>query len=120
MDEIPMPELLDPDRLIMPERDDMTIDEHRGRAQAALDALQATCKYGQSLRDELIAVRAYLHDHHPVVDADEADWTAWSSRYASVTSVLAGPHGDNGFGAEEAQVIAQYAMQGQTPPPRPE
>ena len=105
--EVPMPQVLDPDRLIMPERDDMTIDEHRGRTDAVLTQLRRTCEYGRQLWHELEAVRAYLGTNVPA-DADDAQaWLAWRTRYAAVVSSLAGTMGDSGFGADEAMLIAQ-------------
>jgi hypothetical protein len=44
-------------------------------------------------------------------DADgQAAWRAWIAAYAAVTSVLAGPHGDSGFGIQEAHRIAEMRL----------
>jgi hypothetical protein len=43
--------------------------------------------------------------------ADDADgpvaWSTWIAAYAAVTSVLAGAHGDSGFGMHEAHALAR-------------
>ncbi|MBV9821595.1 MAG: hypothetical protein JO144_05075 [Actinobacteria bacterium] len=119
MHEIPQPELLDPDRLLLDDRDNLTADEHASRAALLNKALHDSCDYAQQLWHRLDAVRGYLLDSLPPdprsVDGparrsaapsgpdDEQGWQNWSAAYAAVTSVLAGPHGDSGFGAEEAE-----------------
>ena len=124
MQPVPMPQILDPDRLPMPERDDMTVDEHRDRAAAVRRELHRTCEYGQALWHTLEAVRQYLVDSlpsepdadgvvakpatSPTGKHDDDGWTVWEQVYGAVTSSLAGVTGDAGYGAEEARVIAQH------------
>jgi len=118
MQPIPEPELLDPTRMLTDDRDDLTLVEHRNRANLLADALTDSCRYAQQLWHELDEVRRYLHrslpDDPQRPDArrrtaaptgpdDEAGWQDWMSTYAAVTSVLCGPHGDSGFGADEAR-----------------
>jgi hypothetical protein len=118
MGEIPMPEVLDPDR------PRLVALEHEGDAQARADTIddafhQAT-DYGQQLWRTLEEVREYLldslppdrrhpggHDERlgaaPTGPDDDAGWDRWISAYATVTSALAGPHGDSGYGLGQAQ-----------------
>jgi hypothetical protein len=119
MQEIPRPELLDPDRLLLDDRNDLSAEEHANRAALLNKALHDSCDYAQQLWQRLDAVRGYLLDSLPPdprsVDGlarrsaapagpdDEQGWQNWSAAYAAVTSVLAGPHGDSGFGSEEAE-----------------
>lgn len=117
------PELLDPDRLKSDDRDNMTMMEHRSRAQQLEEALHASCEYGVELWKHLEAVRSYLFTSlpsdprapgaHPRASAaptgpdDEAGWQNWIATYAAVTSILAGPHGDSGLGLSEAKHAAE-------------
>jgi len=118
MHPIPEPELLDASRMLTDDRDDFTITEHRNRANMLADALQDSCRYAQQLWHELDDVRRYLlrclPDDPQRPDArrtataptgpdDDAGWSDWIATYAAVTSVLCGPHGDSGFGAEQAR-----------------
>ena len=80
------------------------------------------CDYGQALWRELDLVRHQLVAMLPDVDADDdarrflaaprgpdddEGWDTWRSLYAGVTSALAGPRGDSGFGRQEAAQEAQ-------------
>lgn len=121
MQPIPLPQLLDPDRLLLDDRNDLSAEEHAGRATQLDRALHDTCSYAQQLWHELDAVRGYLLDSLPpdrrTADADapgpssaaptgpddEQGWQNWITAYSRATSALAGPHGDSGFGSEEAQ-----------------
>lgn len=123
MHPIRQPELLDPDRITANDRDDMTLFEHRTRAQQLDTALHATCDYATALWQHLDAARHYLYESlpsdprapgaHPHIGAaptgpdDEDGWQRWIDTYATVTSILAGPHGDSGFGLDEAQHAAR-------------
>lgn len=116
------PELLDPDRIVDPGRGDMSVD-HESAARELREALEASCEYGQQLWDHLGAVREYLMESlppdpraagpHTQVGArptgpdDTEGWQRWVDMYSSVTSVLAGPHGDSGFGFSEAREAAR-------------
>jgi hypothetical protein len=112
------PELLDPTRMLTDDRDDLSVTEHRNRSKLLAEALEDSCRYAQQLWHELDDVRGYLvrclPDDPQRPDAqrgataptgpdDEQGWNDWMGTYASVTSVLAGPHGDSGFGADEAR-----------------
>ena len=118
MQPIPRPELLDPARALSNERDDFTVADHKARSQLLADALKDSCEYAQQLWEELDGVRAYLvralPDDPGRADArrgataptgpdDEEGWTDWMATYAAVTSVMCGPHGDSGFGADQAR-----------------
>jgi hypothetical protein len=118
MQPIPKPHLLDPDRMLVNSRGDFTVD-HETRADALDKALNETCAYAQQLWHDLDGIRAYLLNSlppdprapgvHPTASAsptgpdDEQGWNNWITAYATVTSVLAGPHGDSGFGLGEAR-----------------
>src|SRR5579875_504165 len=119
---IDKPQLLDPDRVVDPRRDDMTID-HESAAKELRGALEATAEYGRQLWDHLDAARHYLmaslppdprsagpHTRvgaQPTGPDDTEGWQRWVDVYASVTSALAGPHGDSGFGYREARDAAR-------------
>ena len=114
---IPTPELLDPGRLLTDDRDDLTVTEHRSRTAQLAAALHDSCDYAQALWRQLDEVRAYLvrslpddpqrtdarrHATAPTGPDDDAGWDDWMATYAAVTSVLCGPRGDSGFGADAA------------------
>lgn len=120
---IPMPQVLDPDRTLSDEREEMSEEEHRDRARKLSTALKEACDYGKQLWNDLAAVRRYLVDalpadprapgEHPTDTAsptgpdDDEGWDKWITAYAAITSSLAGPHGDSGFGLTEARQVAQ-------------
>jgi hypothetical protein len=119
MHEIPQPEVLDPDRMLLADRDDLTADDHASRAALLGQALHESCAYARQLWQSLDAVRGYLLDSlppdphaagrsgrrsaAPTGPDDDEGWESWITAYAAVTSVLTGPHGDSGFGSEEAR-----------------
>lgn len=124
MQEIPMPHVLDPDRVPGDKREEITVDFHRARAENLQIALEKSCEYAQQLWHDLDAARAYLlaclPPESPTGDvpevmtcaaprgADDWDgWSKWADAYAEITSILAGPHGDSGFGRDEAVREAQ-------------
>lgn len=123
MHPIPRPELLDADRVTSDEREDMTLDEHRSRAREFDKALHATADYAGTLWNQLDAVRGYLFESlpsdprrpgpqprasaSPTGPDDERGWQDWIATAAAVTSVLAGPQGDSGFGLSEARTAAE-------------
>jgi hypothetical protein len=117
MQPIREPELLDPNRILAEERDDFTIEEHRSRSRLFAQALRDSCEYAQQVWHQLDATRGYLHRclpddpsrpgarrsrTAPTGPDDEDGWTDWMQTYAAAHSVLAGPHGDSGFGESEA------------------
>lgn len=120
---IPKPEVLDPDRVTSNDRDEMTLSEHRSRAQQLDEALHASCSYANQLWDQLDATRSYLYESlppdprdpggearsgaSPTGPDDEPGWRQWGDVYSATTSVLAGPHGDSGFGFHEARRAEQ-------------
>lgn len=119
---IDKPQLLDPNRIVDPNRGNMTVD-HESAAKELREALEATAEYGQELWGHLVAVRHYLMESlppdpgaagphtqlgaHPTGPDDTDGWQRWVDVYASVTSVLAGPHGDSGYGLGEARDAAR-------------
>jgi hypothetical protein len=120
---IPVPEALNPDRVLSGDRDEMTLEEYRDRAERLDAALHQSCSYARRLWDQLHTCRAYLleslpPDPHALPTAarrgaapegplDESGWAAWTQAYAGVTSILAGPDGDAGNGLSEARLTAQ-------------
>lgn len=120
MDPIPQPQLLDPDRLLDPERDEMTVD-HEARATMYEDGLRESCAYGQQLWQALDSVREYLMNSlppdprapgkhvtcaSPIGPDDEEGWTKWIDTFSAVTSAMCGPRGDSGYGYAEAKHAA--------------
>ena len=88
--------------------------------------------YAQQLWHDLDAMRAYLLNSlppdprspgphltsstAPTGPEDDTGWSNWISAYATVTSILCGPHGDSGFGLEEAQREATVRRSAPVPP----
>lgn len=124
MDEIPMPSVLDPDRMVSNSRDDMSVHDKAGLSEDLEEALHQSCEYGQQLWRDLDAIRGYLLDSLPAIPSetsgrqgatsaaptgpdDEDGWQNWMAAFAAVTSALAGPHGDSGYGMSEARREAQ-------------
>lgn len=123
MQEIPKPQLLDPDRVDRDEREEMTADDHSSRAQLFAVALEETCEYADQLWTQVNALRGYLLDAlapdprlpgvhtrisaSPIGPDDETGWQKWIEAYATTNSVLCGAHGDSGFGLSEAREQAQ-------------
>lgn len=122
MQPIPTPQILDPDRVLGNDRGDFTVD-HESRANLLDEALRDTCAYAEQLWQHLDAIRCYLYDSlpsdprapgtHPHIGAsptgpgDDEGWQLWIDTFATVTSILAGPHGDSGFGLGEARLAAR-------------
>lgn len=118
MQAIPIPQVVDPERILGNDRGDFTTN-HEPREQLLDEALHETCAYAQQLWHNLDAVRAYLLDSlppapgaagpHPTASAsatgrgDDNGWNNWISAYAAVTSVLCGPDGDSGYGLSEGR-----------------
>jgi hypothetical protein len=125
LEEVPKPQLLDPDRILGDEREEMTLEDHRDRARELNAALHDSCAYADQLWERLDGVRRYLVDSlpeprlnpHAVGGAsptgpdDEHGWQAWADAYAGITAVLAGPHGDSGFAEDEARQIARARLE---------
>ena len=123
MQEIPKPELLDPDRVDRDDREDMTTEDHRSQKQLLAKALGESCSYADQLWEQLNQVRAYLLDSlppdpdcpvrrrlrraSPTGPDDEQGWQRWMATFADTTSVLCGAHGDSGFGLSTAKEEAQ-------------
>ena len=124
MQEIPMPEMLDPNRMLINDRGNMQSQSDHDRAKLLDQGLHETAEYGQNLWNVLDQVRHYLLDSlppdprspgpHPTASAsptgpdDETGWKAWMELYARVNSVLTGPQGDSGYGLNEAKREAQW------------
>ncbi len=122
MHPIPMPHVLDPDRILRHDEENVTAEDHRTRAELLEKALRETSEYGQVLWRNLDAVRQYLMESlpadprspgpHPYLCAsptgpdDEDGWARWVAAYASVNSALCGPHGDSGQGLKDARHAA--------------
>ena len=120
---IPMPEVLDPARVIAVGVDSESLAEQRDRNRRVSSALEASCSYGRQLWHQLEAAREYLvaalppdpatqpvaahRSAKPEGRSDESGWAAWMEAYAGLTSMLAGPAGDAGHGRSEARRVAQ-------------
>ena len=118
MDPIPEPTLLDPERVLVNDRNEFTVD-HLSDAAALERLVHEIRNYAQRLWHELDAVRHYLVETAPedprtaagpvrtgatpTGPDDEAGWARWATAYASVTALLAGPEGDSGYGEQEAR-----------------
>lgn len=123
MQEIPKPELLNPDRIDRDDREDMSAEDHRSQAQLLSKALEESCGYADQLWEQLDEVRAYLlaslppdprmpgpkttASASPTGPDDEEGWQRWVTTFAATTSVLCGSHGDSGFGLSRAKEEAQ-------------
>jgi hypothetical protein len=123
MQPIPQPEVLDPDRVLSTDRDAMTLEDHRSRADLLDAALHETCEYARQLWEDLNHLRGYLlaslppdprspgpHTSpgaSPTGPDDEQGWQDWIAAYAAVIATLAGPHGDSGYGLGEARREAE-------------
>lgn len=116
---IPMPEILDPASVpSAPEAGEVVPRE----------ALEIVCHYGQQLWADLDRMRTYLLRSLPTDPRqpgprraasprgpdDEEGWSAWIAAYSEVTSVLAGPRGDSGFGIGEAMREAELRRESPT------
>jgi hypothetical protein len=85
-------------------------------------ALRESCAYGRQLWHDLDKLRTYLMESlpddprqpgptrasaSPTGPDDTPGWDAWIGAFATVTSALAGPHGDSGYGLSEARHAAE-------------
>jgi hypothetical protein len=119
---VPVPEVIDPDRIISRNRDSEHLGDPRDHDQQLTDALHRSCSYAQQLWQALAAARTYLFDSLPQAPGasgprpttafprgpdDEDAWREWTDAYAAVTSALAGPGGDEGYGLDEAHEVAR-------------
>lgn len=128
MERIPQPEILDADRSLR-KRGTELLEDDRPEAELLAAALHESCAYANQLWHHLDAMRTYLIDSLPAnqheqgadatdaasqADSDyNARWNQWINAYGAVTSVLCGPHGDGGFGLEEAHRESE-SRRGQT------
>lgn len=122
MEPIPEPEILDPDRALR-RRGTEFFEDDRPESELLAAALHESCAYANQLWHHLDAMRTYLIESLPAnlheqsaaagdavspTDPDYiARWDQWINAYGAVTSVLCGPHGDGGFGLEEARREAE-------------
>lgn len=123
MQAIPQPHLLDPDRLLNNDRDDL-LNDSESKVQQLDKAFRETCGYAGQLWQTLDDVRTYLmaslppdptsseglhsaNGAHPTGPDDEQGWRDWAAAFAEVSSVLCGPHGDSGYGRKEADRAAR-------------
>jgi len=116
MVDFPCPDILDPNFGSTSGRRDQAED---GPSVPSLeDRFRAVCEYGRALWNELAETRRYLRDevagsdgivqgNHPALLRDQESWQKWAALYEEVCAVLAGTHGDNGFGRSEATLIAR-------------
>lgn len=112
MQAIPMPDLLDVDKLRSSGTDS---DGPRD------DKLRTTAEYAQQLWRQLQIAREYLLTTTtggratPAGPFDEPGWRDWKAVYAGITSTLAGPRGDAGFGLEEAELESRWRRDDEQP-----
>ncbi len=117
MDRIPEPSILDPARVQHDGGSQGVTDHNPTREELATD-LREVCDYALQLWNELDATRHYLAESapqnprtvegpprtaaRPTGPDDEDGWQRWAARYGSISTLLAGPNGDSGYGQEEA------------------
>lgn len=104
--EIPLPSTLDSQRGHL-----ASSGSEEQRREAVQQAYAEATEYGRQLWHRLDEIRTYLLESAPTTGRsaarptgpdDDAGWLAWQRAYADVTTVLAGPRGDSGFGEQEA------------------
>lgn len=117
MDRIPEPSILDPARVQHDGGSQGVTDHNPTREELATD-LREVCDYALQLWNELDATRHYLAESapqnprtvegpprtaaRPTGPDDEDGWQRWAARYGGISTLLAGPNGDSGYGQEEA------------------
>jgi hypothetical protein len=105
MQTIPMPDVLDADNALINLSD---------ADPASARALRSTTEYAQQLWRQLQIAREYLLTTTtagratPAGPYDEPGWRDWKAVYAGITSTLAGPRGDSGFGLSEAELESRW------------
>ena len=117
---MPLPEVLDPNRPSLKAR--LELADGAEKVRLLDEALDKVSAYGRLLWHDVDALRHYLlasapsdpylpGPHRvsasPTGPGDEEGWNNWIAAYAEATSVLAGPHGDSGFGLHEGRHEAQ-------------
>lgn len=110
MESIPRPGVLEPenpDRVLTTSRE-RDVDAW-GRVSEPMRELGL---YANQLWEVLQSVRDYLYElagesGKPSPLHGGHDWEAWAETWARITSALAGPSGDSGYGVSEAREIAQ-------------
>jgi hypothetical protein len=123
LDEIPKPQMLDPDRMLINTRGNMGGEEQETRAQILEQGLHQSCGYAEQLWETLDGIRHFLVEMlppdprtpnpratasaSPTGPDDEQGWQRWIQAYAAVNSVMTGPNGDSGYGLKEARRQAQ-------------
>jgi hypothetical protein len=95
--------------------DDTTSADEQARTGRRLAAdLDRAAEYGRALWHQLETVTAYLREDIAHADiatgmlADDDRRHAWAELYGRTLSLLAGPRGDSGFGAEQALLELQH------------
>jgi hypothetical protein len=112
MQAIPMPDLLDVDNQLI------TLPETDAKVEKAL---RDTAEYAQQLWRQLQVAREYLLTTTvagratPAGPHDEPGWRDWQAVYAGITSTLAGPRGDSGFGVSEAELESRWRRSDEQP-----
>jgi hypothetical protein len=117
---LPMPGVLQADRPDL--KAELAARDDAGKVHLLEQEFEKACEYGQVLWHDVDELRHYLLASvppdprlpgprrigaSPTGPDDEDGWKYWMAAYAEATSVLAGPHGDSGFGAHEARREAQ-------------
>jgi hypothetical protein len=116
--DIPMPRLLTEGVDTPTDRDPSTSSEGKPGAGPPAES-ERVAAYARQLWSELESVSRYLReqvasggsgpvlaDSTPLLTNDE-QWLHWRQAYAQALSTLAGPAGDEGYGAEQAQLLYQ-------------
>ncbi len=119
MDDIAPPSVLNPERLTIDDRNEMTAEQHADLAEDLHRELGVTCEYATKLWQALDGMRAYLLESapenprtvtgearsaaSPTGPDDDAGWESWATAYASISSVLVGPLGNDSYGRQVAE-----------------
>jgi hypothetical protein len=117
---IPMPSLL-ADRADTPSNRDPATSSEASPVTDRSVGNERVVAYARLLWSELDRVGDYLRDHvggggsgpvlaqtEPILTNDD-QWQRWSEIYAQTLTTLAGPAGDQGYGAEQAQLLYDAA-----------
>jgi hypothetical protein len=94
--------------------DGVTRDELLSQIAALEKHIETVTDYARQLWQQLSDVADYLREDIArgvtgagVLASDES-WTSWQAAYASTLSRLAGPRGDNGYGAYQASMEREH------------
>lgn len=109
---MPVPEVLEGSNPFVPELDrwddGTTANEMMHTVRRMATHLDAASAYGKQLWHHLERVATYLREDIAHGTGEVAGGRErWAQLYATTLQLLSSPHGDNGFGAEQAQLELQ-------------